>query len=132
MLSERARALLQEPLVGVLATINVNGTIQQTNMWYLPIGDTILLNTTIERVKYRNLKRNPHASLRIGDAYQYVTISGDIQIIDDPIGGSQDIHRLALRYYSAERAMQEMQVFRKQTRVTLLLHPQHVIEYFSQ
>ena len=132
--SERARELLEEPLFGVLATLNSDGSIQQTTMWYqiLP-DDTILMNTTTRRVKYHNMRRNPHVSLCVQKGYQYVTISGCIEMINDADRGQQDIFRIARHYTGVEKALRYTQdVCSKQQRVTLLLKPEHAFEYFSQ
>ncbi len=133
-LSERARTFLKERLFGVLATLNGDGSIQQTNMWYLlEENDTILMNTTTERVKYHNMRIDSRISLCVQNGYQYVTIAGNVEVIDDPAIGQQNIFRLARSYEGVESALSQMrETFSKQPRVTLLLKPKRVIEYFSQ
>lgn len=131
-LSERTRAFLQEKRFAVLATINKDGTPQQTTMWYLLEDDgTILMNTKTGRVKEPNMRRDPRISICIPDGYNYLTISGTVEMIDDQEIAHRDIHRLSARYHGAEKAQRQMeQQFSKERRVTLRLRPEHVIEYF--
>lgn len=129
-LSEKARAFLNEKRFAVLATLNLDGTAQQTTMWYLLDGDTIVMNTKAGRLKERNLRREPRISICVEDGYRYVTISGKVQLIDDPEIAQGDIHRLSTRYHGAEKAAQQMaEMFSKEQRVTLHLKCERVHEY---
>ena len=130
VLSEKARAFLNEKRFAVLATLNRDGTIQQTTMWYLLEGDTILMNTKVGRLKERNLRRDPRISICVEDGYSYVTISGRVELIDDPEIAQRDIRRLATRYHGEERAARQMaEQFSREQRVTLRLKCEHVHEY---
>lgn len=129
-LSEQARAFLNEKHFAVLATLNPDGAVQQTTMWYLLDGDTIVMNTKVGRLKERNLRREPRISICVEDGYKYVTISGKVEMIDDPEIAQRDIHRLSTRYHGAERAAKQMaEGFSKEQRVTLRLKCEHVHEY---
>ena len=131
-LSEKARALLQERRFAVLGTINKDGSPQLTTMWYLLDGDVILMNTKAGRTKERNMRRDPRISVCIEDGYSYVTISGTVEMIDDPQVAQRDIYRLAVRYNGEEEAKRQMEEqFSKETRVTLHLKLEHVIEHFE-
>jgi len=131
-LSEKARALLQERRFAVLGTINKDGSPQLTTMWYLLDGDVILMNTKAGRTKERNMRRDPRISVCIEDGYSYVTISGTVEMIDDPQVAQRDIYRLAVRYNGEEEARRQMEEqFSKETRVTLHLKLEHVIEHFE-
>src|SRR5947209_5896495 len=84
-LSEKAHAYLQEKRFAVLATLNEDGTPQLTTMWYLLEDDgTILMNTKVGRAKERNMRRDPRISVCVEDGYIYVTLSGKVEMIDDP------------------------------------------------
>jgi PPOX class probable F420-dependent enzyme len=131
-LSEKARALLQERRFAVLGTINKDGSPQLTTMWYLLEGDVILMNTKAGRTKERNMRRDPRISVCIEDGYSYVTISGTVEMVDDPQVAQRDIYRLAVRYNGEEEAKRQMEEqFSKETRVTLHLKLEHVIEHFE-
>ena len=130
-LSDKARAFLQEPRFAVLGTLNEDGPPQLTTMWYLLEGDTIMMNTKAGRLKDRNMRRDPHISICVPDGYSYVTISGTVEMIDDPQISQQDIYRLAVHYDGEESAKQQMEEqFSRETRVTLHLRCNHVIEHW--
>ncbi len=131
-LSEKARAFLREKRFAVLATLNKDGTPQLTTMWYLLEDDgTILLNTRAGRLKERNMRRDPRISLCLEDGYNYLTIKGRVEMIDDPQISQRDIYRLSARYHGEEKAKRQMQnQFSKERRVTLRLRPEKVQEYF--
>jgi len=128
-LSAKARAFLQERRFAVLATINNDGSPQLTTMWYLFENDTILMNTKVGRTKERNMRRDPRISVCFEEGYSYLTISGTVEMIDDPQIAQHDIYRLAARYSGVEIAKQRVQEqFSKEQRVTLRLKCDHVIE----
>ena len=131
-LSEKAHAYLQEKRFAVLATLNEDGTPQLTTMWYLLEDDgTILMNTKVGRAKERNMRRDPRISVCVEDGYLYVTLSGEVEMIDDPEIAQRDIFRLSSRYHGEEKAKRQMEnQFSKEQRVTLRLKPEHIIEYF--
>jgi PPOX class probable F420-dependent enzyme len=130
-LSEKVRAFLQERRFAVLGTINSDGSPQLTTMWYLLEGDTIVMNTKAGRRKERNIRRNPHISICVPDEYSYVTISGTVEIIDDPKIAQHDIYRLAVRYDGEEAAKRQVEEqFSKESRVTLHLKCERVIEHW--
>ncbi|TMF42400.1 MAG: PPOX class F420-dependent oxidoreductase [Chloroflexi bacterium] len=131
-LSEKAHAYLQEKWFAVLATLNEDGTPQLTTMWYLLEDDgTILMNTKVGRAKERNMRRDPRISVCVEDGYIYVTLSGKVEMIDDPEIAQRDIFRLSSRYHGEEKAKRQMEnQFSKEQRVTLRLKPEHIIEYF--
>ena len=129
-LSNLGRAFLNEKRFAVLATLNPDGAIQQTTMWYLLEGDTIVMNTKVGRLKERNLRRDPRISICVEDGYNYVTISGTAELIDDPEIAQRDIHRLATRYHGDEKAARQMaEQFSKEQRVTIHLKLERVHEY---
>jgi PPOX class probable F420-dependent enzyme len=122
-LRDDVRTFLEEPRFAVLATVNANGSPQQTVMWYEPRGDTIVMNTRRGRKKDRNLIRDPRASVCIEGGFRYVTLEGVIELVEDPTIAQADIAALARRYHdpvSAEEMARD--VFAPQERVTLLLH----------
>ncbi len=131
-LSEKARAYLQELRFAVLATINQDGTPQLTTMWYLLEDEgSILMNTKVGRAKERNMRRDPRISICIEDGYDFLTINGTVEMIDDPEIAQNDIYRLSRRYHGEAKARPQMEEqFSKETRVSLRLKPESIIEYF--
>ena len=131
-LTEKARAFLREKRFAVLATINKDSTPQLTTMWYLLENDgTIMMNTRVGRSKERNMRRDPRISVCFEEGYRYVTITGRVEMIDDPQVSQRDIFRLSTRYHGEEKAKKQMETqFSKEQRVTLRLKPERIVEYF--
>jgi PPOX class probable F420-dependent enzyme len=116
------RAFVDEPRFGVLATINRDGSPQQTVMWYQFRGDTVMMNTRRGRKKDRNLLRDSRASLCIEDGQRYVTLDGTIAMFDDQVVAQADIAALARRYHDPEEAERMILAdFQPQERVSLIL-----------
>ena len=87
------RALLEDPVTAVLATIKKSGSPQLTPVWVSHDGERINLNSARGRLKDRNLRARPTASLLLMDPnnpYHFVTIDGVVDEIideDDPEKG---------------------------------------------
>jgi PPOX class probable F420-dependent enzyme len=129
-LTDTARRFLDEERFAVLATINRDGTPQQSTVWYELQGDEIMMNTRRGRLKDRNLRRDPRCSLCFEDGYRYLTIRGTVTLIDDPSIAQPDIKRLSLRYHGPEKAERQMrEQFSKEERVTIRMRIERVNEY---
>jgi PPOX class probable F420-dependent enzyme len=127
VLQAEVRAFLAERRFASLATINTDGAPQQSVMWYMLDGDTVVMNTRRGRVKDRNLLTDNRASICVEDGYRYVTISGRIAMNDDQSVAQADIKALATRYDGPEEAERiHAATFSKQQRVTLRLSIERV------
>ena len=126
-LDPQVRAFLEERRFAVLATLNEDGTIQQTVMWYELRGDHVMMNTRRGRVKDRNILDDPRVSICVEDERRYVTIAGRIEFVEDQATAQADIKALAVRYDGPERAEEQARTFARQERVTLLLPIERVI-----
>lgn len=116
------RAFLDEPRFASLATINPDGSVQQTVMWYALRGDRVLMNTARGRKKDRNLRRDRRLSICVEDGYRYVAIGGKAELIEDQATAQADIAALAERYHGAERAAEMARDgFSKEERISILL-----------
>lgn len=132
-LQNNVRAFLERPLFGVLATINQDGTPQQTVIWYELVGDTILMNTRAGRVKDANLRRDARASLCVADGYTFVTVEGTVELNEDQTTAQADIRRLAILYDGEESGNRQAdEIFSKQQRVTIHLNIDNVIAHDLQ
>jgi PPOX class probable F420-dependent enzyme len=118
-LDEKTRAFLSEPRFAVLATVNPDGTPQQSVMWYDLDGDEILMNTKVGRIKFRNLRRDARVSFCVPDDYSSVTLTGTVRLIHDQAIAQRDIARLAIRYQGKERARPQIERFKQEQRVTI-------------
>ena len=130
LLQDNVRAFLKERRFGVLATINEDGSAQQTVMWYDVDGDNILMNTRARRVKDGNLRRDGRASLCVADGYTFVTLEGMVELDDDQATAQADIRRLAIRYDGEESGNRQAdESFSKQRRITIRLMVTNVITH---
>ncbi len=117
-LTEAVRRFLEEMRFAVAATINQDGSPQQTVVWYELQGDEIIINTYKGRLKHRNLLRDPRLSICIEDEYQYVAMRGPVVL--DEQNAQKDIERLARRYYDQDKTREMMRTqFSKEERVTV-------------
>ena len=95
LLTPAQRSFLEKPHYAILATVDADGSPQQTLIWYLLEGDEIRFGVGADAVKVRNLRRNPQVSLSIGDSGNYLTVAGRATV--EPV--DPDLrYRLAVRY----------------------------------
>jgi PPOX class probable F420-dependent enzyme len=100
-LTEAQRAFLDEVHYAVVGTLNHDGSIQQTVVWFLREGDELRFSLSASSVKVANLRRNSMITLTILDGQRYLTLSG--RAVVEP--ADQDLRRrLAQRYLGAEKA----------------------------
>lgn len=129
MITENVREFLRQPRFAVVATINADGTPQQTVLWYELQGNAIIMNTTAYRQKTYNLERDPRVSICVPDGYRYVTITGRAELIENQEQTQKDIERLAIRYLGEQRGRSSMAEFSRQPRVTIRVPIEHVHAY---
>ncbi len=94
------RELLGARLVGVLATLEPDGSVHAVPLWLCDGGDAILLATFSGSRKVRNLERDPRATLVLHDSRPGfevcgVTIRGRVEIVrgDAAIPLVERVHR---------------------------------------
>jgi PPOX class probable F420-dependent enzyme len=112
-------SILSEPIAkffrgknfGFLGTVNKNGSPQVTPTWIDMMENEggheamILINTAKDRVKQKNVSRDPRVSLSIVDEtnpYSMVTVRGRV-VEQTTEGADEHIDKLARRYLNAER-----------------------------
>lgn len=100
-LSDAQRAYLDEVRYATVATINDDGSIQQTVVWYILEGEEIRFGVGAGSVKVRNLRRRPAISLSVQDGRSYLTLQGAAAV--EPFDPALR-ERLAIRYLGPERA----------------------------
>jgi PPOX class probable F420-dependent enzyme len=92
--------LLDAPHTAVLSTVGADGQPQSTAVWYLVDDDGLLkASITTDRQKYRNLTRNPQATLFILDPanpYRSLEIRAAVELEPDP--GKALLPKFAARY----------------------------------
>jgi PPOX class probable F420-dependent enzyme len=119
------RDLLDSPFA-TFGTIGPDGRPQLSEIWFLADGDDIRLSFNATRQKTKNLATNPAATLFILDLanpMRYLEIRGDAHITPDP--DYTFANQLAAKYGDSID-LREMDG-PGQTRVTVTLHPTHVV-----
>jgi PPOX class probable F420-dependent enzyme len=124
-LSDTARALVDGKNVATVATVEPDGSVQQSVVWVTRDGDDVLFSTLAGRRKHSNLQRDPRISLLITPAdnpYQYLAVRGTATLTTD--NGSELITELGVKYtgkpYDADQP--------GDVRVTVRVTPEHVTE----
>ena len=74
--------LLQTPVHGVLSTIMPDGAPQSSIVWVDYDGECVLINTTLERQKGRNMQANPKVTLLVIDpknSSRWIEVRGQVR-----------------------------------------------------
>ena len=127
--THRLEAFLKPSHIVIVATIGRNGTPHLTPNWYAYAHETLMISTTKERVKYRNLRRDNRMTVCIYSAPQaqdYVTLWGRVTIRDDE-SIWLDTRTIVERYVPAQGVEARMQQLRTQNRVILDFKPERVL-----
>lgn len=78
------RDLLLRPICGVLTTMDHDAHPHSVLVWLDAEGETIRINTTLERRTSQNLTRNPRASVLLvdpDDTSRYLQVRGDAVLV---------------------------------------------------
>lgn len=87
MFDDFARRILDGPNLAVVATLMDDGSPHTSTVWFVRDGDHILFSVTADKVKARNLTRDPRVSVTVFDLanpYQSVDVRGTAELIEDP------------------------------------------------
>lgn len=99
ILNENDLALLTEPQLAHVATVEPDDTPHVTPVWVDTDGKHILFNTAKGRVKYNNLVRNPAVAISVvdkADDYRILWVKGTAEMVEE--GADQHIDKLAKKY----------------------------------
>lgn len=108
-----------------LATLNRDGSPQLTPIWYMYDNGKLIINTTRDRQKFLNMKRDDRVAFLIDEGYRYVAIRGRAREAKerDPNG---DIEELAISYTGEAKGRKSArEVYWKQRRVSFEIIPKH-------
>ena len=117
--------LLCTPVHGVLTTIMPDGSPQSSVVWVDYDGEYVLINTTLERQKGRNMTANPKVAILVidpTDSSRWIEVRGQVRGMSRD-GAVAHADRLTQRYtgkqhfyrdiYPPERAAKETRVIVK-------------------
>jgi PPOX class probable F420-dependent enzyme len=97
VLTDAVRQILNGPHLSVLATTNADGSPQTSVIFVAQEGDDILFSTIKGRRKTTNMLRDPRVNLLVhtlpveADGSSYATISGTVELTDDPHGSFHQV-----------------------------------------
>ena len=101
---EHLEELTKQPLLGILATVNPDGTPQATPLWYHYDGEAFVTTCFAHRVKVRNIKQNPAVTLVVVDSANNgrgLIVRGTAELIEDSV--PEATLRNAVRYLGEAR-----------------------------
>jgi len=98
-LSEKAKALVQRPVIANVATVDGDGRPQVTPVWIDLEGGELVFNTARGRVKQSNLESDPRVAVSVvdpDDPFNVVVVRGTVVATED--GADAHIDSLAKKY----------------------------------
>ncbi len=120
--------LLVEPIHGILATIMPDGQPQSSIVWTDYDGTYILINTTLERQKGRNMCANPKVALLVidpKDVSRWIEVRGNVVEIQRE-GAEAHADKLTQLYTGKKRFYGDIypvEQKQKETRVIVKIEP---------
>jgi PPOX class probable F420-dependent enzyme len=94
------RDLFSNPVHGVLTTMMPDGSPQSSIVWVDYDGECVLINTTLERQKGRNMRANPKVTLLViapKDSSRWIEVRGRVRRITCE-NASEHADKLTRRY----------------------------------
>jgi PPOX class probable F420-dependent enzyme len=120
--------LLVEPVHAVLTTMMPDGTPQMSIVWADYDGEFVLVNTTLERQKGKNMLRNPKVSMLVMDpknTSRWIEIRGTVvEMVAD--GAETHADKLTQLYTGKQRFYGDIYPLgqkQKETRVIVKIQP---------
>jgi len=129
-LNDAVCAFLDAPRFAVLGTLNADGSPQLSAIWYERRGNEVIVNTTVPRLKARNIERDHRVALLVGAPAPYVRLDGEARVIATGADALRDIRALGVRYNGEESAERTTRnVWSKEHRVTYAIAVKRVYTY---
>jgi PPOX class probable F420-dependent enzyme len=122
------RDLLQRPVHGVLTTLMPDGTPQSSIVWVDYDGEYVLINTTLERQKGRNMQARPKVALLVidpQDTRRWIEVRGQVREMTRE-GAEAHADQLTKRYTVKRRFYGDIypvEQKHKETRVVVKVEP---------
>jgi len=125
---ETHRDLLVEPVHGVFSTMMPDGQPQSSMVWVDYDGTYVLINTTLERQKGRNMRANPKVALLVidpQDGSRWIEVRGNVVEIRRA-GAEAHADQLTQRYTGKQRFYGDVypvEQKQKESRVIVTIEP---------
>jgi PPOX class probable F420-dependent enzyme len=125
-LNAAAKALLEEPVIANLATVDPDGRPHVTPVWVDVEGDDLVVNTAEGRAKTKHLRGSAMVGVSVvdpKDPYRVVALQG---VVDDITTEDADAHidRLARKYLGVDSYPMRQP---GEQRVKVLIRPERVL-----
>lgn len=127
-LSDRLKSLLDTPVFIVVGTVQPDGSPQMSPVWVKRDGDDVLISTTVDRRKEKNLRRDPRVTVVVVDPenpYEYAEIRGTAELTTE--GGKALIDELSLKYTGKKYAEFNPASAADAERVVVRISPRKVV-----
>ena len=130
--TDAALAFARDHRNGVLITLKRDGRPQSSNIVHTVSDGRVRISITADRAKYRNLLRDPRASLHVNadDFWSYVVLEGDAEL--SPVAAAPDdatVEELVEMYRAVQGEHPDWDDYRRamvaDRRVVLSLRPTH-------
>lgn len=99
------KAILRQPVLVHLSTLMADGSPQASPVWVDIDGDTILINSAQDRVKDKNMRRDPRVAVSVTDPqnpYKALMIRGRVKNISTQ-GADAHIDAMAKKYLGKDK-----------------------------
>ena len=125
---------LSRPLVAVIGTVDASGRPRCAPIWFHWEDGAAYMFTSRSTLKWRNLERNPHASLCVDwrePPYRSVVMEGTVEEVNRPL--YELVLSMAVRYYGEEKGRAFTEGYRDNPPgvVAFRLRPRHIASISS-
>jgi PPOX class probable F420-dependent enzyme len=128
VLSDSLKKVLDSPVFVHIATVQPDGSPQVSPVWVKRDGEELLISTTVDRRKTKNLRRDPRATVLVHPAdapYTYAEIRGTVSLESE--GADALIDELAHKYAGKSYREFNPQSANDAERVIVRVSPQKVV-----
>lgn len=128
MLPEKLEKMIDNGTIGMMATVLPSGLIQNQPVWIDQDDGQLVVNTEIERRKFKNLQDNPNVTVTVVDPdnhWSWVEVRGKMV---DAVHGQEardHIDKLAQRYLGVDDYPNPI----RSPRVIVKIEPRQVFEF---
>ena len=128
MLSDKVKGFIEAGTVGFMSTVLPSGLLQNQPVWVDTDGENLLVNTEVERRKYKNLQANPNVTVTIMDKenpWSWTEVRGQLSEEIHGQDARDHIDKLARTYLGADEYPNPI----GSPRVILKIAPERIFEF---